>query len=157
MLRTAVSLCGVLVVLCVCSAAASAATYYVAPSPTGSDANAGTEQAPFATIQKAADVAVAGDTIVVTAGTYAGAKFSHSGTVTAPIVVTARAGAIVATPGAQNTNGDNLWVRDASFVTIEGFEVKNAPRAGIAVQGEPDDGEVHGVVIRGNNSHDNST
>lgn len=45
-----------------------AATYYVAK--TGKDANAGTLAAPFGTIQKAATIAVAGDTVVVRAGTY---------------------------------------------------------------------------------------
>jgi hypothetical protein len=155
MLRSALIFFGVLAMLVLSGATASAATYYVAPAPAGSDANAGTQQAPFATLQKAADVAVAGDTVVVTPGTYAGAKFSHSGTATLPIVVSGMPGAVVATAGAQNANGDNIWIRDASFVTVEGLEVKNAPRAGIAVQGEPDEGEVHGVVIRGNNCHNN--
>ena len=136
-------------------ASASAATYYVAPAPAGSDTNAGTQAAPFATLQKASSVAVAGDTVVVTPGTYAGAKFATSGTPTLPITVVGMDGAIVATPGPQNTNGDNLWIRDASYIVIEGFEVRNAPRAGIAVQGEPGEGEVHGVVIRDNFTHNN--
>jgi len=47
---------------------ADAATYYVSPS--GSNSNPGTLAAPFATLQKAHDVAVAGDTIWVRGGTY---------------------------------------------------------------------------------------
>ena len=43
-------------------------TFYVAT--TGNDAHAGTEAQPFRTIQKAADLARAGDTIVVRAGVY---------------------------------------------------------------------------------------
>lgn len=39
-------------------------------SKEGSDANAGTKEAPFATIQRAADVAVAGDSILVHEGVY---------------------------------------------------------------------------------------
>ena len=68
-------------------ARASAADYYVAP--TGSDSNAGTLAAPFATLQKGADIAVAGDTVYIRGGTYnittpkaagAGLTFSKSGT-----------------------------------------------------------------------------
>jgi hypothetical protein len=48
--------------------AAFAAEYYVSPS--GSDSSAGTQAAPFATLQKANDTAAAGDTIWLRAGTY---------------------------------------------------------------------------------------
>src|SRR5664279_3411314 len=47
---------------------ALAAEYYV--SPAGSDSNAGTQAAPFATLQKANNSAAAGDTIWMRAGTY---------------------------------------------------------------------------------------
>jgi MYXO-CTERM domain-containing protein len=47
---------------------ARAAEYFVAP--TGSDTNPGTMASPFATIQKGHDVAVAGDTVWLRAGTY---------------------------------------------------------------------------------------
>ncbi|HVU36273.1 MAG TPA: right-handed parallel beta-helix repeat-containing protein [Opitutaceae bacterium] len=45
-----------------------AATFYVAPR--GSDANAGTLAAPFATVQHAQDLAAPGDTIFIRGGTY---------------------------------------------------------------------------------------
>ncbi len=138
------------------SSVASAATYYVAPAPAGNDMNAGSEAAPFLTIQKAASVVVAGDEIVVTPGTYAGAKFTTSGTPASPILVHGMEGAIVASPGALNTGGDILWVRGASYVTIDGFEVKNAPRAGIAIEGDPGDGLIFGNVVTNNFSHNNS-
>src|SRR6185312_7926843 len=66
---------------------ARAAEYYV--SPTGSDANAGTMDAPFATLQKGVTAAAAGDTVWIRGGTYkvttpassgAGINFSKSGT-----------------------------------------------------------------------------
>jgi Protein of unknown function (DUF1565) len=48
---------------------ASAATYVVDRAATGSaDANPGTEEKPFRTVQHAADVAEAGDTVYVMAG-----------------------------------------------------------------------------------------
>jgi len=68
------------------SRGARGADYYVAT--TGSDSNAGTLAAPFATIQKGADVAGAGDTVYIRGGTYAittpknsgaGVTFSKSG------------------------------------------------------------------------------
>ncbi len=131
----------------------AATTYYVAPS--GHDTNPGTSALPFLTLQRAANVVAAGDTVVVRAGVYQGAKFSTSGTAQAPITYAGDPGAIIQSAGAQNSNGDNLWIRDASFITITGFEVRNAPRAGIAVQAEPD-AESHGVVLRKNFCHDNS-
>ena len=130
-----------------------AATYYVSVS--GNDSNPGSQTLPFRTIQKASDVAVAGDTVIVRAGIYAGARFSRSGTAAAPIRFVGEAGAVVQTKGSLNTNNDNLWVRNASYIHLEGFEVHSAGRAGIAVQGEPT-AHVIGVVLRNNHCHNNS-
>jgi hypothetical protein len=47
---------------------ASAATYYIAPN--GSNSNPGTQAQPFASLQEAHDVAVAGDTIYMRGGLY---------------------------------------------------------------------------------------
>ncbi len=66
---------------------ARAAEYYVAT--TGSDSNAGTMAAPFATLQKGVNTAAAGDTVWIRGGTYkittpasssAGVNFTKSGT-----------------------------------------------------------------------------
>ena len=65
--------------------ALQAATYTVAPN--GADSNPGTEAQPFRTIQKAADVAAAGDTVHVRAGVYAeNVIIKNSGTEGRPIV-----------------------------------------------------------------------
>ncbi len=130
-----------------------AATYYVANG--GSDGNPGTQASPFATIQKASDTAHAGDTIIVKPGTYAGAKFGTSGTSSLPILVQGQPGAIVNAKGPNNSNNDNLWIRNASYITIEGFEIHSSLRSGIAVQGEPT-AEVHGIILRNNFCHNNS-
>lgn len=127
-------------------------TYYVASG--GNDANPGSQALPFATIQKGSNVAVAGDTVIIQPGTYAGAKFAISGTNLQPITFHVEPGAIVTSPGPLNTNHDNLWIRDASYIVLEGFESHSAPRSGIAVQAEPD-AEAHGIVVRNNNCHDN--
>jgi hypothetical protein len=72
-------------------------TYYV--SPGGSDTAAGTEGAPFRTIQRAASLVGAGDTVVVRAGTYAGFQlgwdFPQSGTAAQPITFKADPGAVI--------------------------------------------------------------
>ncbi|HEX2090409.1 MAG TPA: right-handed parallel beta-helix repeat-containing protein [Actinomycetota bacterium] len=130
----------------------AASTYYVSPS--GNDANPGTQSAPWRTIQRAADLARAGDTVIVKPGSYVGAKFSRSGTASSPIRFRAEPGAVVTSPGPLNSNGDNLWVRNANYVFLIGFEVHSAPRAGIGVQGEPSAPAV-GVVVRQCNCHDN--
>ena len=74
------------------SASTSASTlqtakfYYV--SPTGNDANVGTATAPFKTIQKAADKTVAGDTIILMAGSYTSANtITEVGTQNNPITI----------------------------------------------------------------------
>jgi hypothetical protein len=129
-----------------------AATYYV--SPIGNNTNAGTAAAPWATLQHAANTAVAGDTVLIQPGTYVGAKFSRSGLSNAPITFRGQAGVVVNAPGPLNTNKDNLWIRNADHIIIEGFEVTNAPRSGIAIQGEPTLPTL-GIVIRDNHCHHN--
>ncbi len=136
------------------SAASHAATYYVAPPPAGSDSNAGSQAAPWATLQKGGDTARAGDTVVVLPGTYQGFRPRNSGTAQAPITFRAQPGAVVNAPGTANSNSDNIWVRDVDYIAIDGFESTNAPRAGIAVQGEPD-ANATGVVIRNCFAHNN--
>lgn len=54
--------------LALLSVSALAATYYVAP--TGSDSNAGTQASPFKSITKAQSVASSGDTVMLRGGTY---------------------------------------------------------------------------------------
>ncbi|PGQ89583.1 right-handed parallel beta-helix repeat-containing protein, partial [Bacillus cereus] len=62
----------------------SGTDYYV--SPAGSDLNTGTLDQPFATIQKAADVATEGSTIYIRSGVYnQKVHVTHSGISEAPI------------------------------------------------------------------------
>jgi parallel beta-helix repeat protein len=78
---------------------ASAATYHVAA--TGSDAGAGTEAAPFASIQHCAIVAQPGDTCRAHAGTYRETVIPpRSGTANAPIRFEAAPGECVTVSGA---------------------------------------------------------
>ena len=129
-----------------------AATFYVAP--TGKDSDPGSATLPWKTLQRAADAAVAGDTVIVRPGVYAGAKFHRSGSATAPIVFRGSPGVVVDRPGPTNSNGDNLWIRNAHYIVLTGFESKTAPRSGIAIQGEPDAPAI-GITLRQNFCHHN--
>lgn len=106
---------------------AVAETYYVAEG--GDDGAAGTEAAPWATVQRAADAVVAGDVVIVRAGSYAGFNVSASGTVTAPIVFRGEDGAVIDRDNGDTPDGIN--VEGAAYVVIEGFTVTSATRAGI--------------------------
>ncbi len=112
---------------------AYAATFYVAP--TGKDTNLGTATAPWLTIQRAANIVNPGDIVVVQPGTYRGAKFSRSGLATAYIRFVGQPGAIVNSPGALNTNGDNLWIRNAHYIRLGrtyGYDLHSILNPGLA-------------------------
>src|SRR5918998_4097071 len=100
--------------------------YYV--SPDGSDAAAGTQEAPFRTIQRAASLVEAGDTVIVRSGRYAGFQlgwdFPQSGTATEPITFKADPGAVIESRNGETTDGINL--EGSRYVVIDGFEVNNA-------------------------------
>ncbi len=96
--------------------------YYVAAS--GSDANPGTEQLPFATILRASRVALPGTTIHVAPGHYTGGfKTVMSGTDSQRIyyISTLRWGARILPPSHSINN--IAWDNRGSFVDIVGFEI----------------------------------
>ena len=109
---------------------AAGSTYYV--SPEGSDTAPGTEAAPFRTIQRAAGLVGAGDTVVVRAGTYAGFQlgwdFPQSGTATQPIIFKGDPGAVI--EGRNNETADGINLEGSSYVVIDGFAVDNASGGG---------------------------
>lgn len=109
---------------------AGAATYQVSPS--GLDTNTGTEATPWRTVQKAANTAVAGDTVLVHAGLYAErVSFPRSGGGPASrIVFKAAPGEVPVLDGTGltvPTDDDAALFRlvDVSYITVEGFEVRN--------------------------------
>jgi hypothetical protein len=101
-------------------------TYHV--SPDGSDTAAGTEEAPFRTIQRAASLVDAGDTVIVRAGRYAGFQlgwdFPQNGTASQPITFQADPGVVIESRNDETSDGINL--EGSSYVVIDGFTVDNA-------------------------------
>lgn len=97
----------------------------------GADANAGTAAAPVRTLQRAAQLAQPGDTVLVRPGIYAGFKTVRGGRKGEPITFQAQGEVIVNScePAAQ----DHIVVRATDWVTVAGFTVRDAPRAGITV------------------------
>jgi Right handed beta helix region len=124
-------------------------TYYVAAT-NSSDSNPGSAAAPWATLQYAANHVVAGDTVIVGAGSYAGFQLGTSGAPGAPITFHANPGVLINVPNpVRGQHGINL--EGASYVVIEGFTVTGMPQAGI--RAVTDD---H-VTIRGNVCDQNGT
>jgi hypothetical protein len=133
------------------ASSASAATYYVDRShPRASDENPGTEDSPWKTINHAATVLRAGDTVLVKEGTYnVGASPGwaapavgpvHAGTADAPITFRACLGhrVTITTSGGQAAIGSN---RD--YVVWDGFAVDMTDRMkGIIIFG------ARGCVVR---------
>lgn len=113
--------------------ASHAANYYVAT--TGNDTNAGTEAAPFKTIQKAANIVNAGDTVYIRGGTYNGLVLvTKSGTAGNPITFTNYAGETPVLDATGKTSAD-YWngvftirgtaTSKTSHVRVSGLKIQN--------------------------------
>ena len=126
-----------------------AATYYV--SSTGNDQASGLSPTEaFASLQHAADVALAGDSVQVLAGSYTGfAAMDHSGAPEAPIVFFATPGTVSIAEPCPYNELDGINVENVEWVVIDGFIVNGMPRAGIRTALSDH------VTIRNNSCHGN--
>jgi len=109
----------------------AATTYYVAPPPTGSDTNPGTLESPWATLQHAAGLIQPGDTVLLRAGSFAGAHFTTSGTAALPIAVKAFPGETVEIDSDNPSTPDGINLEGASHFIVEGLHINGRTRAGI--------------------------
>lgn len=130
---------------------AQARTLHVAPR--GDDANPGTSEAPWRTIQHAANIARAGDTVLVGSGVYRGHVFLRfSGEPDNPIVFKNVAGARPVVDGEGKgrieLQSEHGWQTPIGWVVVEGFEVRNG-WDGIKFY------NAHHIVLKGNVIHDN--
>lgn len=107
----------------------NATKYYV--SPAGNDLNNGISLPnAFRTLQKAANIVKAGDTVLVSDSTYVGFDLRSSGTSAAPITFIAN-GSNVIINRRNAITPDGINIENANWVVIDGFKVINQPRAGI--------------------------
>ncbi len=109
----------------------SQTTYYVSSS--GDDENNGLSvNSAFETLQYAADMVSAGDSVLVLEGTYSGFDLRTNGTPSAPIVFKAMdENVIIDLPNPVTNDGINI--ESADWVVVDGFNVVNQPRAGIRI------------------------
>jgi len=108
----------------------------------GDDKNDGSQESPWRTLQKAANTAEAGDTVLVAKGAYDGFQTKHSGKPGRPITFKADGKVIIVSNN--NNPPDHILVRGTDWIVIEGFTLRYAPRAGIGVLDSSD------VIIRDN-------
>lgn len=129
----------VAVLILAAAQAAWAHTYVVdGDSPAASDANPGTAARPFKTIQHAADVAAAGDAVLIRPGTYAeSVTIRHGGTSGHPVTFQATAwhGVTLTSPDDHTysliqSGKDNQNHVSAFYVTVRGIVFGHTPFRG---------------------------
>ena len=107
-------------------------TYHVKPpAQGGSNGNSGSELAPWATLQHAADEVGPGDVVIVHAGAYAGFQLETSGTADARITFRTAPGDTVTIDQDLPGGDDGINLEGASYVTVQGFHVADRTRTGI--------------------------
>lgn len=115
---------------------------------TGNDANDGSIDKPFLTINKAAEVAIAGDVVIIKSGTYSltsAINVANSGTATAPITFMAEVkdGAIIdgnSSPTPNVTDRQGLFrilgttTTTKNWIVIDGLRIINSKWSGILIR-----------------------
>ncbi len=129
-----------------------AATYYVDNNhASASDANPGTIDLPWLTIQHASETMVAGDTVLIRTGTYNEHVYTeHDGNSTAGhIVFSAYPGEAPIIDGTGITNVGNLFIVSQPYIKLIGLEIRNFAGNGIWIENaayiEISDCELHDV------------
>jgi hypothetical protein len=140
-----------LVVVAAVAHPSGAAQFFVANY--GNNAAAGTADAPWQTLQHAANRVAPGDRVTVRAGTYTGFYLDRSGTLAAPIEFIAEPGVLINQRNATTPDGINL--ESASHVIIDGFAVTGMPRAGVRSVGLPSNFAGH-VTVRNVHAYNNA-
>lgn len=125
-----------------------ATTYYVSNSGNNNNTGLSLSDA-WATIQYASDQVVAGDSVMVTDGTYTGFYVDESGSSTDPIVFKAIGNNAVINQPNSFTNQDGINIENCNWVIIDGFDVIDQPRAGIRIA------EADNCTIRNNYCNNN--
>ncbi len=138
---------------------AAGGTYYV--STTGNDGNPGTIDQPWRTIQHAADLVGAGDTVLVRGGVYNEAVFIHVSGSEAGGYITFQSysgeTAILDGSGFSSPGGDRgFLIQDQQYVVLNGFEIRNytTSQADATPMGIFVTGASHHIQLLNNHVHD---
>ncbi len=123
-----------------------ATTYFVSNSGDNSNDGLSLSDA-FETLQYAADIVTAGDSVLVENGTYSGFALWSGGNAAAPIVFKAIGDNVLI--NAPCTTNDGINVENADYVVIEGFIVNDQPRNGIRIV------NAHHCIVRNNRCDNN--
>ncbi len=131
---------------------AHARTFHVAPN--GDDGNSGAFESPLRTIQKAAEIARAEDTVLVRNGVYNGhVLLRFSGEPDKPIVFKNAPDERPVVDGEGRgrieLQSEHGWRKPIGWISVEGFEVRNG-WDGIKFY------NAHHIVLKGNFIHDNA-
>lgn len=139
---------------------ATAAIYYV--SPNGNDANPGTIDLPWQTVNRSVTGRLPGDTVYLRGGSYhEQVSVSSSGTATQPIVIAGYPGEVAAIDGNSysipTTLYDFLLTVRGNYVTVKDFEVRKSKQDAVAVTGDYDtvinltvhDNYASGIILMG--------
>ncbi|MEX1117124.1 MAG: right-handed parallel beta-helix repeat-containing protein [Akkermansiaceae bacterium] len=119
---------------------ASAAEIHVAPPPMGDDSNPGSADRPFASINHAATLAKAGDTVWIHPGTYQPEQEirpANSGTQDAPITFRAKPGGEVILDGQLKLPLETerklgiISLEDREWIVVDGLSLINSRWAGV--------------------------
>lgn len=111
------------------------ATYYV--STTGNDAGNGSSGSPWLTVGKSIAKLVAGDTLIVTAGTYKDSNgggnysFKNSGTATSPITIIGQNAVIDIQSQTGSVVPIYAWTSGGSYLIIDGLKFTTSVSGGL--------------------------
>jgi parallel beta-helix repeat protein len=136
-------------IACASPVTAQGNTYYVATD--GIDApGCGTIASPCRTIQHAASLVEAGDTVLVNPGTYTGGiTIETSGTASEPITFRANgAGVVINGSGGER---DAFFITWADYIVVDGLTIQNATRAAVRIDNS------HHVTVRNCTFANNTT
>jgi parallel beta-helix repeat protein len=142
---------------------ASGANYYVATD--GNDTNSGSQNSPFATLNKGAALLKPGDTLYVRGGTYHQSVYvGASGTTRLPVTISAYRGERAIIDGGYSkpvSDWGALFLVEGSNVVVQHITIKRSNWMGLALKGQYDQAidvtaqanMENGILVTGNGSY----
>ncbi|MDP3790874.1 MAG: LamG-like jellyroll fold domain-containing protein [Candidatus Omnitrophota bacterium] len=132
----------------------ASATTMAAPMSSCSEANilcvddtVGSTQE-YATIQAAANAAIAGDTVLVYDGNYAGFQVTVSGAQLSPITFKANGQNVLI--NVDGPTGDGIRLQNISYITVDGLRIQNVSQRCIAARGAVATSPMNSLILKNN-------